>query len=346
MRILHLVAGVAAAALIPTFATAQAPHMPQPMQQMACAPQAAPQGQSAGAAVAGAVLGALLGTSQANQANCARAYGYYDQNGQWHANAVNRAEAAGYYDRDGRWVSGAPNGYYDNNGRWITASADVSAAGYHDRDGRWVPASAQGYYDASGRWIAGAAPGHYENGRWVAGPTTGRYDRDGRWIEGQPAGRQGPNGVWVADAQPGYYDRDGRWRAGQAVGYYDAQGRWMSTGLPAVGSVQAGVPVRAQGQAWDQQASRDIDMWAGAPTAVAGRQAWLGQRIRTGLMERNLSRTDGQRALATLDAINREAVSLRNRRGMLNPRNEAMINAKLDALNASLRWRGAAYSRN
>jgi hypothetical protein len=166
MRKYLLAAGIAAAALIPTFALAQQSCEQQHENRVAGTVAGAGIGALLGAAIAGrhntgagVVVGGLSGAVVGNQltrpnADCAHAYGYYDSNGLWHANVVARGYATGYYDRSGAWVDGAPNGYYDGQGRWIAAGSTADASGYYDRDGRWVPASAAGYYDDQGRWTA------------------------------------------------------------------------------------------------------------------------------------------------------------------------------------------------
>lgn len=326
MRIHTLVAGVCAAALIPTAALAQQTCEQRQNNRIAGTVVGAGVGAIAGSAVAGrgdrnegAVIGGLAGALIGNQmakgrADCARAYGYYDNNGAWHANAVARNDAQGYFDRNGAWIEGAPRGHYDRDGRWVQASTDASAAGYYDARGLWVPASASGYYTNDGRWVAAAAPGHYDRrGRWVAGPATGRYDPDGQWISGRASGRHDANGVWIADPQPGYYE-NGRWIRGEAQGYYDARGRWIST------------DGRQQRADWQNQGGQSIDE----------RQAEMGQSIRRGMDSGRFSRAQGSQALRTLAAIEREERSLLNRQGELGPRGRATITARLDRLSASL----------
>ncbi|WP_421932179.1 glycine zipper 2TM domain-containing protein [Phenylobacterium sp.] len=339
MRKTLLAAGIAAAALLPTFALAQQTCEPN-NNRVAGTVIGAGLGAILGSQVAGhgaktegSVIGAIGGAIAGNQiaksrSNCtsANAYGYYDANGAWHANTVDQASAAGYYDRDGRWVDGAPNGYYDNQNRWIAANTAASASGYYDRNGRYVPASAGGYYDANGQWVGASASGYYDgNGRWIAGPATGRYDSNGRWISGQPAGHRAANGMWVADAQPGYYDTNGRWRAGPATGYYDAQGRWIAT-APAAG-------------AYGQNASYEANSgWASAPQDIRGRTAWLEQRIRTGMNDGSLSRAEANTALRSLNMISRQERGMRHyRNGQLGRRDAAIIQAKLDTVAANIR---------
>ena len=142
MRIQNLVAGVCAAALLPTAALAQQTCEQRQANRVAGTVVGAGVGAIAGSAVAGrgdrnegAVIGGIAGAILGNQlakgskGDCARAYGYYDNNGAWHANAVARNNASGYFDRNGNWVEGAPRGHYDRNGVWVEAISDASAAG-------------------------------------------------------------------------------------------------------------------------------------------------------------------------------------------------------------------------
>ncbi len=185
MQISILAAGISAAALIPSFALAQ-----QSCEQR--------RSQQAVGTIAGAGIGALLGSAIAGKrvtaplapwsaawaaaswatsissrgADCAHAYGYYDNAGalaRQYASA-SRTRAATMTAR-ASWVDGAPNGHYDSSGRWTVASSDTRPPATTDSRGRWVPASANGYYAADNRWVAGAASGYYDNrGRWIAGP--------------------------------------------------------------------------------------------------------------------------------------------------------------------------------
>jgi len=306
MRKLLIAAGFAAAAFIPSMASAQ----------QSCEPRR----DTTTAGIAAAAINALLGGAQA-RTDCAHVYGYYDANGMWHANTVNGANAQGYYDAQGRWVVGAPNGYYDQQGRWIAANAgaNASANGYYDQQGRWVPASANGYYDANGRLVAGTASGYYSNGRWIAGPTVGSYDQYGRWIPGRTSGHRDAQGRWVADAQPGYYDANGRWRVGAVNGYYDTRGRWIGTAVtPAAYTTQS--------------------MWVGAPTEMRARITWMEQRIRTGMNDRTLNRAEGMRALKQLQAIRLQERGMNHRNGRLSARGEVIIQARLDKVATDLTW--------
>jgi hypothetical protein len=328
MRISTLVAGVCAAALIPAAAFAQQTCDQRQSNRIAGTVVGAGIGAVAGSVVAGrgdrtegaligGVAGALIGNQVAKcKPDCTRAYGFYDNSGAWHANAVARDDASGYFDRNGAWVEGAPRGHYDRDGRWMQVDTDPSAAGYHDARGLWVPASADGYYTNDGRWVAAAAPGYYDrSGRWIVGPATGRYDVNGRWIAGQEGGRRDVNGVWVSDPQPGYYD-NGRWIRGEVVGYYDARGRWIPT---EARQQQAAYPAPQNAQSVDE------------------REASLAERVRRGMDSGRLSRAEGAQAMRTLASIEREERSLRTRRGVLGPRGQAIIHARLDRLSASIR---------
>lgn len=306
-----LVAGLAAAAFIPSFAFAQQSCDQQHGARIVGTVAGAGVGALAGGAIAGrndrtagALIGGVAGALLGNQItrgsqDCAHAYGYYDSQGQWHATNVDRSQAQGYYDRDGAWVEGTPNGYYDAQNRWVPAGAGASESGYYESNGHWVPASANGFYDADGQWIAGAASGHYDaRGRWIAGPTTGRYDQYGRWLSGQASGHRDANGQWVSDPQPGYYDASGRWIAGQVDGYYDTRGSW--------------IPTAATSAAYDVSIPAYADRSGGA-VDVDTRIARLERRIRLGAQEGSISTWQSGRALKQLEAIRQDEVRIGDR---------------------------------
>ncbi len=167
MRKLTLAAGLAAAALIPSMALAQANCEQQRDNRAAGTVVGAGLGALFGSAVAGrgnhttgAVLGgvggAVIGNSIAgSNANCAHAYGYYDRDSRWHATNVSRQDAAGYYDRDGRWVEGAPQGYYDDSHTWRAGPA----SGYYDSNGGWI-VTAPGARDYRASYGGGRGQAH------------------------------------------------------------------------------------------------------------------------------------------------------------------------------------------
>lgn len=331
MRIQTLVAGVCAAALIPTIALAQQTCEQRQGARVVGTLAGAGIGALAGSAIAshgnrneGAVVGGVARALIGNQAtkgkpDCARAYGFYDNQGAWHANTFPRGEATGYFNRDGGWVEGAPRGYYGRDGRWVQANTDASASGYYANNA-WVPASASGYYGQDGRWIA-ATSGYYDrSGQWISGLATGRYDAEGHWMEGQASGRRDASGAWVADPQPGYYDK-GRWVRGEAFGYYDARGQWIAT------------EARSQHANMPQDPKR---VGQGAPS-IDERQAQLSERIDRGEQNGRLSQAEVSQARRTLVAIERQERSLRTRQGHLGPKGQSIIMARLDGLSKSLR---------
>ena len=327
MRKHLLVAGLAVATLFPTFAQAQATCQERRDNRVASTVVGATIGALLGNAIAkndrttgtivGAVGGGVIG-NQIGKANgdCARAYGYYDNNRVWHANTRGSVRATGYYDRNGNWVEGAPNGYYDANGRWIATGSQATAAGYYDAQRHWVPASSQGYYDKKGRWVSGTASGYYDRRhRWIPGPAMGYYNNDGRWVSGQRPGTRNEDGVWVTDPQAGHYDQNGRWVRGQVMGYYDARGRWIATSA-------------------QQQSSSGYNRpgWSGAREDTRAREAWFDQRIRQAINDRTISRSDGDYALRTLAAIKRDDEDMRRQDDGLSPDDQNQILARLDDL--------------
>jgi hypothetical protein len=159
MRKQLLVAGIAAAVLIPSFAMAQTTCEQRSTNRTVGTVGGAVVGALLGSAIAGhghkgdgAIVGGVGGAVVGNQISkgekdCQHAYGYYDSNSQWHASGVSREAASGYYDREGRWVDGAPNGHYASDGRWQAGPSAGYAAGYYDNNNRWVASapSANGY---------------------------------------------------------------------------------------------------------------------------------------------------------------------------------------------------------
>ena len=290
----------------------------------------------------GAIIGAVVGGGVGNQVtknngNCANAYGYYDKSGNWVASTVAANQQSGYYDRDSNWVEGAPQGYYDNQGRWVAAQNagnGGTAIGYRDRNGRWIaPASAD--FDANNRYVTGTVPGYWQDGRWVGGTTSGSYDRNGRWMPGQVGGQRDANGNWVADPQPGYYDPRGRWIAGTTRGRYDERGVWIAdnngnyagNGNNGNGNGGYGNNGNGNGDGGYGNGQRD----------VRDRFDRIENRIARGVDQGSLTRADGQRADAELEAIRRFDQSLRQRNGRISPRNENLVRVRLDRLNARLR---------
>ncbi len=159
MRNFILAAGLAAAALATTPVAAQQTCAERSQNRVVGTVAGAGIGAVLGGVIGGNGLGVALGAvsggvagnqlTKGSREGCERAYGYYDNNRQWHANRVEASVATGYYDRNGAWVEGAPKGYYENDGRYVVAEN----GGYRDRNGYWVPARDRGYYAADGTYI-------------------------------------------------------------------------------------------------------------------------------------------------------------------------------------------------
>jgi hypothetical protein len=341
MRKLIWVAGIAAAAFIPSIAAAQTTCEQQHDRRVAGTVIGGVAGALLGNAVThgggrvgGTIIGGVAGAAIGNQVakgdgdgDCAHAYGYYDHDGRWHANAVAANDAQGYWDRDGQWVQGQPAGYYGDDGRWVSAQ---SASGYYDQGGRWVPSAVTGYYDQNGQWMSGAAPGYYaSNGQWVAGATVGHYDRDGRWMQGDAGGHRDASGNWIADPQPGYW-ADGQWRQGQVQGYYDSSGRWIPADGRDVG------PSRAYANGGGDAPMHD-DRWARAGTGLREREAWLGQRIQQAEDAGKIDDQQAHRALRRLQDIRRDDAAQRGADGHLPEDGRMALQVRLDDLASTLR---------
>jgi uncharacterized protein YcfJ len=243
MRKLIFAASIAAAALVPSIASAQTRSQATCEQQRSTRVVATVAGAGVGGVlgnvvagngdktlgtVIGAVGGAIVGNQIAKPGReCDDAYGYYDSENRWHATGVNPVVAKGYYDRDGNWIEGPPNGRYGDGNRWISNGSGRGDGVYRGQN-EWVPASANGYYDRNDQWIAGSDTGYYDNqNRWVAGTAVvqsnrradayGYYDAQSMWHANTVAGGRAT----------GYYDRDNNWVRGAPNGYYDERRNWV-----------------------------------------------------------------------------------------------------------------------
>jgi len=188
MRRFILTASIAAAALVPSAASAETrSHIV--CEQKSSTRVGIGQAKAIGAIV-DAVGAAITGVAKSPR-DCDDAFGYYDTDNRWHASGIGPAEARGYYDRDGAWIEGVPNGRYGDDNRWIVNPVSSQGEGAYSAQREWIPASANGYYDSDGRLVAGVASGHYDTrGRWIAGSTTGGYDASGRWMDGAQTGHR------------------------------------------------------------------------------------------------------------------------------------------------------------
>jgi hypothetical protein len=138
MRSHLLLAGLAAAAVLPATAMAQETCQERAANRAAGTVAGAVAGALVGGAIAGhddraagAVVGGVAGGVLGNQLakgprDCDHAYGWYDNGGRWHATGVTPSLAAGYYDRSGAWIDGPPPGYSVSYGarRYATAEDD------------------------------------------------------------------------------------------------------------------------------------------------------------------------------------------------------------------------------
>jgi hypothetical protein len=260
MRRYLFTASIAAAALIPSLASArtqsEATCEQQSTTQVVATVAGAGVGGVLGNVVAGhgdktlgTVIGAAAGALAANQLakpnrDCNHAYGYYDQDNRWHATGISASNARGYYDRDGGWIDGQPEGRYGSDNRWIASNDTRNGYGNFRAGGEWVPASADGYYDRNDQWVGVSGDGRYADRRddtANAQPVRradayGYYDTHGQWhastlAQGRATGYYDRNNTWVAGAPNGYYDKRRNWvpqRAdGSASGSYDGQNRWI-----------------------------------------------------------------------------------------------------------------------
>jgi hypothetical protein len=85
--------------------------------------------------------------------------------------------------------------------------------------------------------------------------------------------------------------------------------------------------------------------WAGAPTNVYDRIAFLEQRVRRGIDNGAITRREADRAFADISRLRRDADRMRrDRYGRYNPRDEAMIQRRLDDVSQQIRW--AAVNSN
>lgn len=121
MRKNILLAGFAAAVLLPSMAMAQVTCEQRSANRTAGTVLGAIGGALVGNAVSsgggktggtiiGGVAGAAIGSNLAKgPRDCQHAYGYYDNDNRWHDNGVDRSVAYGYYDRSGAWIDGQPN---------------------------------------------------------------------------------------------------------------------------------------------------------------------------------------------------------------------------------------------
>lgn len=79
--------------------------------------------------------------------------------------------------------------------------------------------------------------------------------------------------------------------------------------------------------------------WAGAPTNVYDRIAFLEQRVRRGIDSGAITRREADRAFREISEVRREAARMRrDRYGRYNPRDEARLQRRLDDVSQQVQW--------
>jgi hypothetical protein len=174
---------------------------------------------------------------------------------------------------------------------------------------------AYGFYDNNGRW---------HPNRVDPAAATGFYDRDGRWVAGAPAG---------------YYDRDGRWISTDASrGYRDANGYWVPAGAPGYYSGNGYVSAQPVAAPPPGYGNDPRGQYAGDPRDYHARIARIAERIDRAGREGNLTEDQARHARRDLDQVNRQASAMRHDAGgYLFPRDQQIINARLDEIAGRLR---------
>jgi len=194
MRTHLLLAGLAAAALVPSLAAAQTScqeqrHDNRVVGTVVGAGLGALLGNAigegggrTGGTIIGAVGGGVVGNQVAGAAtNCDR-YGYYDSDGRWIA-------TSGYGDAYGQRDYSPPAGHYDDNGRWVSAPA----SGHYDENGAWIDAAGapEPRWDPDARSAAesGSDVGYTGREMWAGAPydTLAREDWLARRIKAERA---------------------------------------------------------------------------------------------------------------------------------------------------------------
>lgn len=141
----------------------------------------------------------------------------------------------------------------------------------------------------------------------------GFYDNQGVWHS---------NAVDRSSAQ-GYYDRRGDWVEGAPPG-----GRWDRDGRWAMSAGSYGAPASYTYRS----------EWRDAPEDIRARTDWLERRIVRSRNNGALSRREAQRAMETLQGIRREQRAYWRDDGRLDGRETSILMARLDDLNAQIRW--------
>jgi hypothetical protein len=89
----------------------------------------------------------------------------------------------------------------------------------------------------------------------------------------------------------------------------------------------------------DRGAFNSNRFWAGAPTNVYERIAFLEQRVRRGMDNGSINRREADRAFREIAQVRRDASRLRrDRYGRYSPRDEANLQRRLDSVSQQVQW--------
>jgi len=161
-------------------------------------------------------------------------------------------------------------------------------------------------------------------------------------VGGALVGNQLAKGSGDCQRAYGYYDNQNVWHANTiersyAQGYYDRNGGWVVGPPPAGGWDRDGrwaMSADAYGAPVSYTYRSD---WRDAPQDIRARTDWLERRIIRSRNNGRLSRREAQRAMNTLQNIRRDE-SAYWRDGRLSDREAGTLMARLDDLNAQIRW--------
>jgi hypothetical protein len=141
----------------------------------------------------------------------------------------------------------------------------------------------------------------------------------------------------------GYYDNRNVWHSNSvdrnyAQGYYDRNGDWISGAPPSGGWDRDGRWAMSAGAYGSPANYTSRSDWRDAPQDIRARTDWLEQRIVRSRNNGSLSRSEARRAMQTLQGIRRDERIYWRDDGRLSGREANRIMARLDDLNAQIRW--------
>lgn len=141
----------------------------------------------------------------------------------------------------------------------------------------------------------------------------------------------------------GFYDNNGVWHSNNvdrsyAQGYYDRQGAWIPGPPPGGNWDRNGRWAMSAGSYGAPASYTYRSDWRDAPEDIRERSNWLERRIVRSRNNGVISRGEAQRAMNTLQDIRREERRSYRDDGRLDPREANTLMARLDDLNAQIRW--------